>query len=242
MATTQGNTVLLLMHQPGGLGRPAANSEPSQIADWLRAHNLSPLYLYPEFGWGPSEGKPLERHAAYDLGDKNHVDWWAALDGTWSYHHVWGGVDVGRLIDTIVSVVAVGSSLMGWPGMGTMLHTLQAIADHKPLSELGNEIKQDWQDTLDAARLAFSVITLDYQAAWDAATDYGRDLHGLLDAFNGQPAPDRNGVPMIDQPSPLPHPMPPPMTHPQKPGLASVSGYARAPRAREVSKAKRRKR
>lgn len=244
MATVQGNTVVLMEQQPGGLARPAANSQPADIAAWLTKNNLSPLYLFPEFGWGPSDGKPLERHVSYDLGDNDHVDWWAALDGTWSYHHVWGGVNVGRLLDQIVNIVAIGTSLMGWPGMGTMLHTIQAIADHKPIGELGDEIKQDWTDTLDAARIAFAVLTGDFQRAWDAATDYGRDLQGLLDAFKGAPAPDRNGVPIIDQPSPLPHPMPAAVTHPAKPGLATVGAYdpKAGKRSRPSSKAKRRKR
>jgi hypothetical protein len=239
-ATIQANTVLMYQSEPGGLGRPAANAQPSDIAEWLKGKNLSPLYLFPEWGWSPTD-KPLEMHAAYDLGDNDHVEWWAHLDGSWSYHHVWGGVNFGRALDTIVGVVAQLASLTGWFGVGALLHTAQAIADKKPLSDLANALKQDWTDSQDAGELAFSVVTGDWSQAWDAATKYGQDLRPLFAAFRGQPAPDRNGVPILDQPSPLQQPLPKPLNA-STPGLASVSGYSKAPRAREQSKAKRRKR
>lgn len=242
MATTQANTVIMYEQSQEGLGRPPANSQPADISAWLKDRNLSPLYLYPEFGWGPSDGKPLERHAAYDLGERDHVEWWAALDGTWSYHHVWGGTDLGRLIDQIASIAAQALDATGQWGLAAMIQTAQAIVDHKPIGELAQAIKADWDEVQDEARIVFSVMTGDWGTAWDAATDFGRDLQPLLDSFKGQPAPDRNGLPILDQPSPLPHPMPPPLDHPLRPGLASVGGYRKAPRRDPRAQAKRRKR
>jgi len=203
--------------------RPAANAQPSDINAWLNQWGASPVYAYPEWRW---HFNGRDATASYDLGQDDHVQWSADALGHWSYQHQWGGTSVGQLLDEAVGIVSKVAALGGMWGVALMLQTAQAIADHRPIGDVVEALKTDFNDLQDGSQLAFSVLSGNWEQAWDAATNYGKDMGPLLEAFKGGPAPDRYGQLVLDTPSPLPHPLPPPLAKPLKPGLASISGYS----------------
>jgi len=187
--------------------RPRADAQPSDQIAWLKANlpGWSPMVLWPEFGWSRgADGK--SGSASFDLAPGDHVSWYVNPDGSYGYHHTWGGFDVGRSLESIASDVALGAAAIGWVPLAGFIHVLTAIAYKEPLSSLGQALKDDWDTLGDEVSLATALVSGDWQKAWDAATNFGKDLTKLQGAFAPGNAPDRNGnlsiPPLVKTPSP----------------------------------------
>ena len=186
--------------------RPPPNAAPADINAWLNSVNGvllsapggagpvalsgSPYFLYPEFGWTVTGSTAT---ASYNLAPGDNVTWTATDDGKWSYHHVWGGINLDTIINDVASSLAILADVGGFVFLGMFLNTAQAIANHVPLSDLGAQLKNDWATMQNSALLAYSIYDGDWQTAWNAATKYGQDLSGIVAAWSPMPAPDYNG-------------------------------------------------
>ncbi len=182
--------------------RPSPSAAPSDIAAFLNspaAHGFGPYQLYPEWGWVT----PAQAHgfgggaswvAYWDYGNGEHVNWWVNPDGSWGYHHTWGGVNLGQTLDSIANVVSTTAAALGMPGAGQFVYLLHALAGHGSPAVLGAALKGDYDNLQAAGNLASAVKGGDWGKVWDQATKSGRDLSGIKAAFDGHP-PDRNGNP-----------------------------------------------
>ena len=191
--------------------RPRADAQPLDLVGWLQSRYalvegptqtffayLSPVFAYPEMGWAfQSDGSAT---CGYDMSDGSHVSWRATPDGGSTYNHTGiGGVNFGRLINSIASTLAIVADVSGFVIAGMFINTAQAAANHLPLSDLGQALKQDWDITKDSAQLAFSIYDGDWQKAWRLATSDGSDLSAIQNAWAPGSAPDVNGQLTIPQ-------------------------------------------
>jgi hypothetical protein len=171
-------------------GRPAPNAAPATIFAWLKQAKLSPVFAYPEFGWTVSGANAT---AGYDLGSNDTVTWTADSSGNNDYDHVTGGLSFGNFLNDTVTALAGLASVEGLVFLGMFISTLQAVANHEPIGQLGTSLKADWDKFANSAQLAFSVIDGDWAQTWNYATQYGKDLTGIAEAWYPGPAPDING-------------------------------------------------
>lgn len=171
--------------------RPAPNAEPLAVKAWLDKSGLSPVFAYPEWPWTFSGDTATTQH--FIIAPDDGVTWTANDHGQWSYVHSYGGTDLGQLLNSFSSALAIGADLAGFAFAGMFLHVAQAVVNHEPLASLGQALKADWDRTSNAGQLAFSLLDGDWQQAWDQATKYGTDLSGIVAAFYPGKAPDRSG-------------------------------------------------
>jgi len=224
-----GHTTTLVNTKLPLSSRPSASSMPADINAWCQNYGVPPLFAYPEFGWKMVPDGTAAT-AAYDMGAGDHVAWTTDIDGSWTYTHTWGGVDVGRLISDIAILASSIPAIGPWVGMA--IDTALAIVNGESISDIGAALKNDWDAAMATYQTGYAVLTGNWQGAWDAATQQGKNLAGLLAAWSPNPAPDRFGNETIQLPAPIDvADMPPPLSNPIAPGLASVAGHpAKKPR------------
>ena len=220
--------------------RPSASAQPKDINTWCQTYGIQPLFAYPEFGWKMSSDG-TQATAAYDLSQDDHVTWTTNVDGSWTWTHHTGGADFGRLISDIASLASSIPLIGPWVGMA--IDTALALSEGKSIEDLGVALKKDWDAAMTTAQLGYAVITGNWSNAWDAATQAGKNLQGLLDAWAPDPAPDRFGNETIQSPAPIDVAnMPPPLNNPIAPGLASVAGVARTAKGAKGKSARKARR
>jgi hypothetical protein len=185
---------------------PSVTSQPLEILDWLKQAKLSAVFVYPEMPWSFNGDTAT---ASYDLSDGSHVVWTAGSDGSVSYDHTGiGGINFGRIVNEIASVVADVALVAGLLPLAMFVHTLQAIANKTSLADLGKALKQDWDIVANEAQLAFSIVDGDWGKTWDLATKEGQYLEGMVAAFLPGPAPDRDGNLTVTSTTPAKKPPP----------------------------------
>lgn len=221
--------------------RPSASADPATIHAWCEKYGIPPLFAYPEFGWKIS-GRSAS--AAYDLDSSHHCAWTMTLDGisgsqvSWTYHELTDGPDLGQIIGDIAKLASMIPAIGPWVGMA--IDTALAISEGKSIQDIGNALKADWDAAMTTCQMGYAVITGNWGHAWDAATDQGKNLEGLIGAWGSSPAPDRFGNETIQLPAPLDVTnLPAPLTNPEAPGLASVSGHPKKTKKGSARRARR---
>lgn len=180
--------------------RPAPNSQPDVIAAWLKQDALSPVDWFPEFGW--THNVDGSASASYDLGQGDHIAWTSDASKTWGYHHTWGGVDIGRTLESIAGTLSTFAIATGWAPVGLLIQVGLAAAEHQPLSNLGQALKNDYETIAKELDLETQTMGLIFgeegdvsawEHEWDLATQYGQDLEGIEAAWSPAPPPGRDG-------------------------------------------------
>jgi hypothetical protein len=204
---TAGSTVKLLGPSSVWAGRPSVTSQPADVNTYLSnmpggtsKWTMSPVFAYPEMGWSFNGDTAT---ASYQLSPGDNVTWTAKSDGSWTYEHTYGGVTqfVDQLASDLASALPVAFDLAGFAFAGMFVHVVEAVANGSSLQTLGQALASDWQATSNAAQLAFNLMDGDWQNAWNHATEYGKDLSGIVQAFAPGAAPDENGRLTITQAS-----------------------------------------
>jgi len=162
-----------------------------------------PLRVYPEFGWHIA--KDGSATAGYDLGKNDSVTWSQAKDGSWSYHHTWGGFDLGRTLDGIADAVSIVAASFGVVGAGQLVYALHALAGHGSPDELAASLKADYNNLQMSGALAGAVQNGDWGKVWNQAMASGMNLANLQNAFSPTPAPDSHGNLTVPPSSSAPH-------------------------------------
>lgn len=200
LGTTAGNTVKVMTPAVVWAGRPDATAEPADIDTYLSnmpggmsKWTMSPVFAYPEMGWA-FDGDSAT--ASYSRASGDNVQWTAQSDGSWTYQHQYPNSlqqTVNSVVNAIITALPIALDLAGFAFAGMFVHVAQAIANHESLSDLGNALKSDWDRTSNAGQLAFNIVDGDWAQAWNAATEYGKDLSAIVAAFSPDWAPDIGG-------------------------------------------------
>jgi len=93
----------------------------------------------------------------------------------------------------LANALSIVASAFGLVGAGQFVYLLDAASGDASPQTLANALKADWDNFQNAEALATAVKNGDWETVWNAVTSSGKDLTGLLSAWNGGPAPDVNG-------------------------------------------------
>lgn len=167
--------------------RPAANAQPSVIADWFKGAGGSLVHWFPEWNWktvqkGPpalsglasslvpqlaSMFEPGESIATVSLGSNDGVTYYVHPNGAWSYHHVWGEDWTQAIAD---AANAIGHAVSEAENVvGSVLKDVQTLASFIPgVGQIVNEVVAAAETALDALSGA-NALQIALDAAYHAA-------------------------------------------------------------------------
>ncbi len=147
--------------------RPSVGADSHQQAAFLNQYGLRPREVYPEFGWyvsraSPLPPKPADYHAHWTWNDGGDaLAWWDNHDGVWGWSHQQGGFDVGRTLNSALSVVGTLAD-DAIHGRLNDLENILVSALWQMTNTAVNVVVADipWQDISDAVEAAVSNVPL----------------------------------------------------------------------------------
>ncbi len=186
------------------MNRPPPGGWPDEQDAWLKANNLTPSEVYPEWGWVT----PAQAHgfgggarvvAYFDIDANHHVNWWENPPDSngvvkFGYKDVMPSGLAQTLKGLAADLAAVGTAF-GIVGLGQFVYLLNALAGNGSPQVLASSLKQDWVNLQADEGMAEAVKDGDWQKAWDRATDNGKHLAAFAAQFAPLSPPGRDGSP-----------------------------------------------